>query len=88
MPCVMSIIRDRDIALVFRRRAARPARCASGSWFIITLSLCTVQMLRACGGRSGIRAHWSRLSRSEIPFSVSHGISHRLPFSHDIHVIV
>lgn len=54
MPCVMSIIRDRDIALVFRRRAARPARCASGSWFIITLSLCTVQMLRACGGRSGI----------------------------------
>ena len=49
MPCVMSIIRDRDIALVFRRRAARPARCASGSWFIITLSLCTVQMLRACG---------------------------------------
>jgi hypothetical protein len=47
MPCVMSIIRDRDIALVFRRRAARPARCASGSWFIITLSLCTVQMLPA-----------------------------------------
>jgi len=87
MPCVMSIIRDRDIALVFRRRAARPARCASGSWFIITLSLCTVQMLRACGGRSGI-VRTGHVSVGLIPFSVSHGISHRLPFSHDIHVIV
>jgi hypothetical protein len=39
---ITSIIRDRDIGLVFRRRAARPTRCASGSRFIKARHFVTV----------------------------------------------